>query len=326
MDRFPVVVIGASAGGVTALRTIVAGLEPDIAASIFIVLHIGARNSVLPEVLNSAGPIPAKHAEHGEQFHPGQIHIAPPDYHMLLSDGHVHLTRGPKENWARPAIDPLFRSAAESCGENVIGVILSGNMNDGTLGLGAIKDRNGIAIVQDPQDADNPDMPRSALSHVKVNYCTKVAEIPHLLNRLVAERQTASTTSQRVVERPTMTNGETFDRPVAVTCPDCGGALRRNEIGTLVEYRCHIQHVYTAEVLTEVHFDQMEKVLRAGERIVHERAELCRQMAERAIASGATEDVERWQSAGEQAFERAHELRDFIEQDWLSPGAVANLK
>ena len=320
MKRSPLIVIGASAGGVSALRSLVAGLRPDLASPILIVLHIGAHRSLLPEVLNTRGLL-VKHAEEGEPILPGQIYIAPPDRHMTILDGCVQLTRGPKENWARPAIDPLFRSAAQSHGPAAIGVILTGRINDGTLGLGEIKRRGGITIVQDPNDADYPEMPRSAAAHVKVDYCLPLAEIPGLLNRLVAGGQAAmATTTSSIPEGArAMTNGEEFDRPLTVTCPDCGGALRRKEIGTMTEYRCHIQHVYTAEVLAAAQFDQMEQLLRAAERSVNERAEVCRQMADRANASGAADAEHRWRAAVLQAADRAYELRDFVERDWLRP-------
>ena len=325
VKRSPLIVIGASAGGVGALRVLVAGLNPDLAAPVLIVLHIGAQPSLLPELLNAAGRIHAKHAEDCEPIRPGQIDIAPPDRHMIVDDGCVRLTRGPKENWARPAIDPLFRSAAENYGSAAIGVILTGQLNDGTTGLGEIKRCGGVTVVQDPNDAEYPEMPGSAVAHVKVDYCLPLADIPGLLNQLVADGQVAmATTTSRILEEGrAMNNGKELERPIAVTCPDCGGALRRNKIGTMVEYRCHIQHVYTAEVLAEAQFDQMEKLLRAAERSVNERAEFCRQMAERAKTSGANDDENRWRTASVQAIDRAHELRDLVEQDWIRPETVA---
>ena len=320
MKRSPLIVIGASAGGVSALRLLVAGLGPDLAAPILIVLHIGAHRSLLPEVLNTKGLL-VKHAEEGEPILPGHIYTAPPDRHMRIIDGCVQLDRGPKENWSRPAIDPLFRSAAQSHGPATIGVILTGQINDGTLGLGEIKRCGGITIVQDPNEADYPEMPRSAAANVEIDHCLPLAEIPGLLIRLVAERQAAmATTTPSIPEGGrAMTDGEEFDRPVAVTCPDCGGALRRKEIGTMTEYRCHIQHVYNADVLAEAQFDQMEQLLRAAERSLNERAEVCRQMADRANASGAAGNEHRWRAAVVQAADRAHELRDFVERDWLRP-------
>ena len=320
MKSTPLIVIGASAGGVDALRSLVSGLSGELAAPVLIVLHIGAHRSELPALLSSAGPLPAKHADDNELMQPGQIYIAPPDRHMVVAGPRLRLNRRPRENWARPAINPLFRSAAEHFGASVIGVILTGRLNDGTAGLYEIKRHGGVTVVQDPDDAAYPDMPRSAVAHGRPDYCPSLVEIAALLNRLVAESQHADA----IVTRPhaleggrAMKDGQEFDRPIAVTCPDCGGALRQQEVGTLIEYRCHIQHVYTAEILAEAQFEQMERIMRAAERIIHERAEYCRQMAVRASATGK-EDLS-WLTASRQALDRAYELRDLIEQDWIRP-------
>jgi two-component system chemotaxis response regulator CheB len=320
MNRSPLIVIGASAGGFPALRSLVAGLHPQLAAPVFIVLHIGAHPSLLPELLNAAGRMHAKHAEDCEPIRPGHIYIAPPDHHMIIDNDAVRLTRGPKVNWARPAIDPLFRSAARSYGSSAIGVILTGQLNDGTIGMREIKRYGGVTVVQDPNDAEYPAMPTSAAAHVHIDYCSRLADIAGLLNHLVAEGQAATVTTPSILdEGRAMIDEKEFERPIAVTCPDCGGALRRSEMGSMIEYRCHIQHVYTAEVLAEAQFDQMERLLRAGERSVNERAEFCRQMAERAKAAGANDDESRWRTASVQSMDRAHELRDLVEQDWIRP-------
>ena len=184
MAPLSIVVIGASAGGVTALRALTAGLTLPLSAPILIVLHIGALSSELPALLNAAGVTPAKHAKDGEQILSGHIYVAPPDRHMIIADGRISLSRGPKENWARPAIDPLFRSAAEAFGPSAIGVILTGDLNDGSAGLYEIKQRGGIAIIQDPDDAVHPEMPKSAAMHVDLDYCVPLAAIPELLKRL----------------------------------------------------------------------------------------------------------------------------------------------
>lgn len=319
-----IVVIGASAGGVAALRSIAAQLTSPLAAPILIVLHIGAQRSELPALLNAAGATPAKHGEDGELIRAGRIYVAPPDRHMTIVDRRLRLTRGPKENWARPAIDPLFRSAAEVFGPGAIGVVLTGNLNDGSAGLYAIKQRGGIAIAQNPDDAAHPDMPASAAIHVDLDHCPTLAEIPGLLERLITGKESAVATdpaNETAEGAPDLINGEKFDRPVTVTCPDCGGALRRSEIGNLVKYACHIGHIYTAEAMAAAQFDEMERVMRSAERILNERAEFCRQMSDRADSSGAAgRDV--WRSASREALDRAYVLRDFIEQDWVTPDAA----
>ena len=253
MKPSTIIVIGASAGGVDALAGLAAELPADLPAAIFIVLHIGAHKSQLPWLLNQRGAMPAAHPADGEAIEAGRIYIAPPDHHMTLEAGQVRLTKGPRENLARPAIDPLFRSAAEEYGRDAIGVILTGGLNDGTAGLYEVKQRGGLAIVQDPAGAENPSMPQSALAHVAVDHCLPLVTIAPLLVRLVkarakAARQHAQPSTK--IQVPEMTAEFTLHRPVAVTCPDCGGALRRKELGALTQFECHIGHRYTAEVIS----------------------------------------------------------------------------
>lgn len=181
------VVIGASAGGVEAIGFLAAALPSDFAAAVLVVLHVGAHNSVLPWLLNRRGPLPARHPEDRDPIRPGHIYVAPPDHHLLVEPGHMRLSRGPRENWARPAIDPLFRSAARAYGPGVVGVVLTGGLNDGTAGLFEVKQRGGLTVVQDPADAISPSMPRSALRHVAVDHCLPLTDIPTFLAELVAE-------------------------------------------------------------------------------------------------------------------------------------------
>ena len=184
-----IVVIGASLGGVEAVLALAAALPPDFAAVVFVVLHIGAHKSILPSLLNQVGPLRAYHPWDGMPINAGQIYVAPPDHHLLVEPGHVRLNRGPRENWVRPAVDPLFRSAARAYGPSVIGVILTGGLNDGTAGLFEVKQRGGITVVQDPNEAADPSMPRSALEHVAVDYCLPLQNIPALLLTLIGKRQ-----------------------------------------------------------------------------------------------------------------------------------------
>jgi two-component system chemotaxis response regulator CheB len=188
MAGHEIIVVGASAGGVEALIKLVRGLSKDLAASVFIVLHIPAQGpSVLPSILNHAGTLDAQHPIDQQKIEMGKIYIAPPDHHLLVEQGLMRVVYGPKENRHRPAIDALFRSAAIAYGAQVIGVVLTGALDDGTAGLLAIKRRNGIAIVQDPNDAVYGDMPRNALKHVAVDYCVPIVEIGPLLVRLASE-------------------------------------------------------------------------------------------------------------------------------------------
>jgi two-component system chemotaxis response regulator CheB len=184
LDDSAIVVIGASYGGVDALLRISAELTSELNAAVFITLHIGAHRSHLPSLWNSYGELPAAHAEDGEPIVPGRVYIAPPDHHLLVQRQHIRLSRGPRENWARPAIDPMFRTAAKSYGARVIGVILTGRLNDGTAGLYEVKMRGGATLIQDPADAACPEMPASALVHVGPDHCVPLFHIPELLVHL----------------------------------------------------------------------------------------------------------------------------------------------
>lgn len=188
MEKRNIIVIGASAGGFEAFKKIVQDLPPDLDASIFIVWHMSPDiRGILPEVLNKLNKIDAAHAYDQEPIKPNRIYVAPPDHHLLIEEGRVRVTRGPKENRFRPAVDPLFRSAAYTYGSRVIGVVLSGALDDGTAGLWRIKNNGGIAVVQDPADADVSSMPENALREVHVDYCVPVADLGGLLAKLSSE-------------------------------------------------------------------------------------------------------------------------------------------
>ena len=171
------VVIGASAGGVSVLLDLAAALPADFPACVLVALHVGAHRSLLPELMGARGPLRAVHPHDGQALQRGTIFVAPPDHHMLVEDGRIRLNRGPRENHARPAIDPLFRTAALSHGQRVIGVVLSGRLDDGTAGLQAIKRCGGLAVVQDPRDAEYSDMPRRACDHVDVDICVPATRL-----------------------------------------------------------------------------------------------------------------------------------------------------
>jgi two-component system, chemotaxis family, protein-glutamate methylesterase/glutaminase len=188
MPDHDIVVVGASAGGVEALVGLASALPADLPAAVFVVLHLPATGtSALPDILSRHGPLPASHVKDGEPIENGRIFVASPDHHLLLRTGHVHLTRGPRENGHRPAVDTLFRSAAREYATRVIGVILSGALDDGTAGLLAIKSRGGVAVVQEAADALYPGMPGSALEHVQVDHVLAVASMGELLARLTTE-------------------------------------------------------------------------------------------------------------------------------------------
>jgi two-component system chemotaxis response regulator CheB len=321
------VVIGASAGGVDAIRSLASALPADFAAAVCVVLHIGAHKSELPWLLNQLGPLRASHPKDGDPIRPGEIQIAPPDHHLIIERGHVRLTRGPRENWARPAIDPLFRSAAQVYGPGVIGVVLTGGLNDGTAGLIEVQQHGGTTVVQHPDDAASPSMPSSALRHVKVNHCLPLQEIPALLAGLVGTKNLSPQDTDAAAPAPQIRSGETMseytlDIPVAVTCPDCGGALRRAKLGSLTQFHCHIGHVYTAEVLIAAQFSALQWSIGAAMRALSERGELCRQMADKAEAASDMGPAAPWTAAMQEAKARAGALRDLLEGKWIHPGEI----
>ena len=198
IKNFKIIVVGASAGGVETLTQLVHLLPPDLAAAILIVLHFPSYGtSVLPDILDQAGSLPAKHPKDGEALQAGQIYVAPPDYHLMLETGRVCLSRTPKEKGHRPAIDTLFRSAAMTYQQQVIGIILTGLLDDGTAGLAMIKQKGGLAIVQDPEEALFNGMPTSAITNVAVDYVLPVSQIAGVLARSQSLIRNGSVADQR---------------------------------------------------------------------------------------------------------------------------------
>jgi len=261
MDTRNIIVIGASTGGFEVLQKIIAKLPPDFAASIFIVWHMSADvKGILPHVLNKLNTIKASNAVDGETIQPNHIYVAPPDFHMLIEDGLIRVTRGPKENLFRPAVDPLFRSAAQAYGKRVIGIILSGGLDDGTSGLWQIKAAGGIAIVQNPEDAVNPSMPESALRGVKVDYCLSVDDLPAQLVKLsnekvVTDREKHVNDRARVEIDIAAEGNALEDRSPILgnlspySCPECHGVLSKIMEDSIIRFRCHTGHAYSASTL-----------------------------------------------------------------------------
>jgi two-component system chemotaxis response regulator CheB len=280
-----IIVIGASAGGFDALKNLVKDLPPDLQASIFVVWHMSPDvTGVLPEVLNRAGRLSAKNAEDGERIEPSRIYVAPPDRHLIIENSHVRVTRGPKENRFRPAVDPLFRSAAYVYGARVIGVILSGALDDGTSGLWTIKHRGGVAVVQDPADAEISSMPRNAMREVEVDHVVPVSEMADLLVRLSSER--VAETSEAVMEedgnkqtefeiRTAIEDKTTadilkFGELTPFTCPDCHGVLFRLTDGTRPRFRCHTGHAFSSDSLLTTVTESIEESLWSAIRCIEE--------------------------------------------------------
>jgi len=258
-----IIVIGASAGGVASLRALIAKLPKDIDAAIFVVLHIPPDGiSVLPDILSRAGRLTASHPTDGEKIERGRIYVARPDHHLLIEEGHIGVKRGPKENRFRPSIDALFRSAAYNCGSRVIGVVLSGALDDGTSGLWTIKELGGVTVVQQPGEAEFDSMPMSALDQVQIDYSLPAVEIGSLVTRLCERPLSIETVQvgvrgkQLEVEVAIATGGDalrrgvmTLGEPSPFSCPECHGVLIKLTEGKKSRFRCHTGHAYTASAL-----------------------------------------------------------------------------
>jgi two-component system chemotaxis response regulator CheB len=308
-----IVVIGGSAGSIEAVTEVVRGLPADFPAAVFVVVHFpGSVSSTLPRILSRAGPLPARHARDGEPIESGRIYVAPPDCHLLLTDGHIRLTKGPKENGHRPAIDPLFRTAAHSYGPRVVGVVLSGNLNDGTAGLLTIKQREGIAIVQLLETALYQGMPRSAIDHVAVDHVLSPSEIPLLLSDLAQEPVFHLEVVPMSVEPPADQEADEFalaDRhknpgvPSTMTCPECHGTLWEAKDDELVRFRCRVGHAYSDEALLVHQGEQLEAALWTALRALEEHTALARRLAARANSRGHSHSAS---SFTEQAVDAEH--------------------
>lgn len=305
-----IIVIGASAGGVDALRTLLGGLPRELEASVFVVMHVAADSpGILPRILQNACPLPVEHARDGEEIRHGRVYVAPADCHLLLERDRVRLSRGPKENLCRPAIDPLFRSAAYVFGPRVVGVVLTGRLDDGTAGLWAVKRRGGTALVQDPDDATYPSMPRSAIRYVEVDEVAPVAEMAPLLARLAGEPSPAVEEAgepSRPIEIETRIATEENALKAGVldlgpftpyTCPECHGVLVSLDEGGVPRFRCHTGHAYSLDSLLAAVTTSMEDTLWGAVRAMEEGILLLEHVARHARETGAGGE-------GAEAFER----------------------
>lgn len=268
-----IIVIGASAGGFEAFKTIIANLPPDFQPPIFIVWHMSPDiKGVLPSVLNKMNSIYAAHALSGETIVPNRIYVAPPDHHLLIENGQVRLTKGPKENHFRPAVDPLFRSAAYMYGNRVVGVVLSGGLDDGTAGLWRIKYSGGTTIVQDPDTAEVRSMPANALREVDVDYCAPVEEIasllvqisntpPHKNNDTIKDEKTKIEIGIAAGDSEQNMGSLKIGELSPLTCPECNGVLSKITEGTLTRFRCHTGHAFSVDTLLSLITEKTEESL-----------------------------------------------------------------
>ena len=325
MSGRDVVVVGASAGGIEALLALVGGLPADLPAVLCVVVHVPPVGvSRLPAILSRAGPLPAIHPRQGEPLRPGRVYVAPPDRHLLVRDGLVELGRGPRENHSRPAVDPLFRSAARAYGPRVVGVVLSGALYDGAAGLAAVTARGGAAVVQDPEEAAFDGMPRSALRLVPSCRVLPAGAIGPALALLVRE-PVVETGGLPVVdedERIARVIGQDFadqardgraDELAVYTCPDCGGVLWQAAAGPAERFRCHVGHAYAPEALLAQKSEELEAALWACVRLLKEKVTLTRQSAARARLGSDSRGAERIEEQARLDERHAEVVRQLVE-------------
>ncbi len=325
MPGHDMIVAGFSAGGVDAMVRLVAGLPADLPAAVLVVHHFPATSvSALPAILRRSGALPALHAAHNQWIEPGRIYVAPPGRHMLVAGERIQLTLGPTENGHRPAIDPLFRTAARTYGPRVIGVLLSGSLDDGTVGLMAVKQHGGITVVQDPEEALYAGMPESAIQRVEVDYVLPVEEIAELLTRLTREPVAlqrggyAMLPEDREPKDPAevgtaaIEDGPLPGPPSPLSCPACGGALWELASEDLVRYRCHVGHAYTADSMVGAQASVVETALWTAMRALEEKAELSRRLAGRSQRRGLERLARRYEASTKNAERGSEAIRQLL--------------
>jgi len=327
-----IVVIGGSAGALEALKAMLPMLPQDFPAAVLIVTHIGSQKSTVPDILGRCSAMPVRHATDGEPIISGRVLVAPPDEHLTVvaRDGraYVRLVHGPRENHCRPAIDPLFRSAATAFLADTIGVLLSGYLDDGTVGLQAIKACGGMAIVQDPFEAKAMDMPASALQHVDVDRVLRVGDIgPSLVELATAsvrpdargDDTSASAVpgwigiENRITSRDSdMDDLEKIGKPSSLTCPECAGALWEVGHKGPIRYRCHTGHAFTARVLETLQRDSVEDAIWGAVRALHEQERLFSKLSDRERQAGNPESAADYAAKAMQAKAHSQTLREVI--------------
>ena len=327
-----IVVIGGSAGALEALKVMLPMLPQDFPAAVLIVTHIGSQKSTVPDILGRCSAMPVRHATDGEPIISGRVLVAPPDEHLTVvaRDGraYVRLVHGPRENHCRPAIDPLFRSAATAFLADTIGVLLSGYLDDGTVGLQDIKACGGMAIVQDPFEAKAMDMPASALQHVDVDRVLRVGDIgPSLVELATAsvrpdargDDTSASAVpgwigiENRITSRDSdMDDLEKIGKPSSLTCPECAGALWEVGHKGPIRYRCHTGHAFTARVLETLQRDTVEDAIWGAVRALHEQERLFSKLSDRERQAGNAESAADYAAKAMQAKAHSQTLREVV--------------
>lgn len=319
-----VIVIGASAGGVEAILGLLQNIPKTIDASIFVVLHVSPTSpSVLPQLISARTALPAIHPENETKFERGKVYVAPPDHHMTLANNHIVVERGPRENRHRPAVDPLFRSAALAYGPRVIGVILSGTLDDGTAGLHTIKTCGGTAVVQHPEDAICPGMPENALRYVEVDHCVPLEKMSKLLVELVGKPASPSLADCEIaavgkeIEGKLMTPKEMardFGPPSGFICPECNGPLWEMNEGRHTHFRCLVGHKFSPESFLAEEGEALERALWVAVKTLEERITLLHRLADRTLELGQSITAESFREKAEECRQHANTLRRVVQK------------
>jgi len=327
MSRCNVVVIGASAGGVSSLTSLVRCLPAGLEAAVAVALHVPEESpSALPAILSREGPLRATHAVDAEPLQHGRIYVAPAGRHLLVKRRTLRSVNGPNENGHRPAVDPLFRTAARSHGRRTIGVVLSGSLDDGTAGLQSVKQHGGAALVQDPEEALFSGMPTSAIENVAVDFVGEVSALAReLVRRIAVLAADDSETDMRddeadaldVVEmdRGTPHPNEWSAGPSPYTCPECHGSLFERQDGTLMRFRCRTGHAYSQETLVASQSHGVETALWIALRALEENAALLHRLGDRAANRGLGRSTERFRSQASNIEARARVIREALRED-----------
>ena len=306
-DDNRIVVVGTSAGGLRALEKLIAQLQPDFPLSVVVVQHISpdATGNVLVERLSKLGNLVCQHGKDNTSLLPGHLYLAPSGHHIMVSkEKKILITKGAYENRARPAIDPLFRSAAVAYGSGVIAILLTGYLDDGTAGMKVVKQCGGICIIQDPNDAQYPDMPRNALKSVDADYTLPLAEMGGLLYKILSSRSPPkikipkevlieATIAERVLSDLTSVNA--LGDQVPFNCPGCGGVLWKVKSDADVRFRCHVGHAYTASTLLAEQTMKIEETMWTALRMFEEKKNLLTMYADDQKGSVAKSAIERAQ-------------------------------
>lgn len=324
MPKRNVVVIGASAGGVEALSTLMGVLPPDLPATLLVVLHVPpTESSALPKILSRYSALRVKHAEEGDRLESGRVLVAPPDRHLIVYDDAVTLSRGPKENGHRPAVDVLFRSAAATHGPRVVAVVLSGALDDGAAGMLAVKQRGGLGIAQDAEEALQPSMPLAAASVAPVDHVLPIAKIADLLARLVEDDVAEPSPAPALMEMEAavadmdtdaLTDEDRPGTPSGWSCPDCHGSLFEIRDGDLVRFRCRVGHAWSPDSLLAQQTSMLEGALWASLRALEEKVTLSLELGRQAEQQGHELTAAQFARQAEDAQRAAGQLKTLIER------------